>query len=71
MSSGVGGAVTDDHLRVQALRVGLRVSGGVQVRGVTVCAGLLVVGLLAVIGRGEVAGFDHGRHVNWRGRVGS
>lgn len=51
--------------------MGLRVSGGVQVRGVTVCAGLLVVGLLAVIGRGEVAGFDHGRHVNWRGRVGS
>lgn len=72
------GSVTDHDLPVWAQRVALRgnvaivvgVSGGTQVRGVPVSAKALVADILDVIGRGEAAGLDDGRHVNGRRGVG-
>lgn len=47
------------------------VSGGTQVRGVSVCAVALVGPVLGVVERGEAAGFDNRGHVNRGRRVGS
>lgn len=53
------------------MAVVVSVSGGTQVRGVSVRTVALVAHVLGVVGRGEVAGFDNGGRVNRRRRVGS
>lgn len=47
------------------------VSGGTQVRGVSVCTVAIVSPVLGVVGWGEAASFDNRGHVNRRRRVGS
>lgn len=49
----------------------VRVSGWIQVRGVTVHTWPLVGDVLTVVGWGEAAGFDDRCHVNRGGRVSS
>lgn len=53
------------------MAVVVRVSGGAQVRGVSVGTVALVAHVLGVVGRSEAAGFDNRGHVNRRRRVGS
>lgn len=79
LSSRIGGAVTNNDSRVQALWVWLRmslanvigVSGRIQVRRVSVHTCLDMVDVLTVVGRGEAACFHDWCHVNGRGRVSS
>lgn len=49
----------------------VRVSGRIQVRGVTVHTWPPVGEVLTVVGWGEAASFDDRRHVNRGGRVSS
>lgn len=53
------------------MAVVVRVSGGAQVRGVSVGTVALMAHVLGVVGRGEAAGFDYGGHVDRRRRVGA
>lgn len=69
LSSGVGRAVPNYYFWVEVLRPTVRVSSRVQLWRVTVHP-WHVVGVFAEVGRGEVAGFDHGRGVNRRRGVG-